>query len=62
VFSRRSSHRRRSELWADDADGKNVTQLTSSPGYDGGAFFSPDCREDRVAVVAAARRELAKYK
>ena len=26
-----------------DADGKNVKRLTSTPGYDGGAFFSADC-------------------
>ena len=26
-----------------DADGKNVRRLTHTPGYDGGAFFSPDC-------------------
>ena len=26
-----------------DADGGNLTQLTHTPGYDGGAFFSPDC-------------------
>jgi Tol biopolymer transport system component len=26
-----------------DKDGKNVTQLTDTPGYDGGAFFSADC-------------------
>ena len=25
-----------------DADGSNVKQLTHSPGYDGGPFFSPD--------------------
>ena len=25
-----------------DADGSNVRQLTFSPGYDGGPFFSPD--------------------
>jgi Tol biopolymer transport system component len=31
------------ELYRMDADGKNVRQLTNAPGYDGGAFFSPDC-------------------
>jgi Tol biopolymer transport system component len=25
-----------------DSDGSNVHRLTSTPGYDGGAFFSPD--------------------
>jgi len=28
-----------------DADGSNVKQLTNSPGYDGGPFFSPDNSE-----------------
>ena len=34
-----------------NADGTDVTRLTNTPGYDGGAFFSPDgkrivCRAD----------------
>jgi Tol biopolymer transport system component len=31
------------ELYRMDADGSNVRRLTEVPGYDGGAFFSPDC-------------------
>lgn len=31
------------ELYRMDADGGNVRRLTSTPGYDGGAFFSQDC-------------------
>ncbi len=31
------------ELYRVDASGKNVRRLTETPGYDGGAFFSPDC-------------------
>jgi Tol biopolymer transport system component len=31
------------ELYRMDADGKNVKRLTRAAGYDGGAFFSPDC-------------------
>ncbi len=31
------------ELYVMDKKGKNVTRLTTTPGYDGGAFFSPDC-------------------
>src|SRR6185436_5185667 len=31
------------DLYRMDADGKNVQRLTSTPGYDGGAFFSADC-------------------
>lgn len=30
------------DLYIMDADGGNVEQLTFSPGYDGGPFFSPD--------------------
>ena len=30
------------ELYIMSADGSNVRQLTSTPGYDGGPFFSPD--------------------
>jgi len=33
------------ELYRMDADGKNVKQLTNQPGYDGGAFFSADCKK-----------------
>ncbi|MEA2599984.1 MAG: hypothetical protein QOF89_976 [Acidobacteriota bacterium] len=31
------------DLYRMDAGGKNVKRLTDAPGYDGGAFFSPDC-------------------
>ncbi|HBL27955.1 MAG TPA: peptidase M28, partial [Acidobacteria bacterium] len=31
------------ELYRMDADGRDVKRLTHEPGYDGGAFFSPDC-------------------
>ena len=31
------------ELYKVDGDGENLVQLTDTPGYDGGAFFSPDC-------------------
>ena len=31
------------DLYRMDADGKNVQRLTSTPGYDGGAFFNADC-------------------
>lgn len=30
------------DLYIMDADGSNIEQLTVSPGYDGGPFFSPD--------------------
>ena len=31
------------ELYRMDKDGQNVKRLTSTPGYDGGAFFNADC-------------------
>lgn len=33
------------ELYRMDAGGGNVRRLTETPGYDGGAFFSPDCTQ-----------------
>ena len=33
------------DLFVMNADGSNVKQLTNSPGYDGGPFFSPDNSE-----------------
>jgi Tol biopolymer transport system component len=33
------------ELYKMDKDGKDVVRLTTAPGYDGGAFFSPDCSQ-----------------
>jgi Tol biopolymer transport system component len=30
------------DIYVMDADGQNVRQLTTEPGYDGGPFFSPD--------------------
>lgn len=33
------------ELYRMDADGGNLVRLTDAPGYDGGAFFSPDCSQ-----------------
>lgn len=31
------------DLYVANRDGGDVTQLTNLPGYDGGAFFTPDC-------------------
>ncbi|HEY8021284.1 MAG TPA: M20/M25/M40 family metallo-hydrolase [Thermoanaerobaculia bacterium] len=33
------------ELYRMDADGGHVKRLTNAPGYDGGAYFSPDCKQ-----------------
>jgi Tol biopolymer transport system component len=40
------------DLYVVDADGSNLRRLTDTPGYDGGAFFTPDCR----AIVFRASR------
>ncbi len=43
VFCSNRSGEKNLELYTMDADGKNVVQLTKSPGcYNGGPFFSPD--------------------
>ncbi|HVS30789.1 MAG TPA: peptidase M28, partial [Thermoanaerobaculia bacterium] len=50
------------DLYDMDADGGNVRRLTSSPGYDGGAFYNADCTE---IVWRASRPEgdaLAEYR
>jgi Tol biopolymer transport system component len=50
------------ELYTANADGSDLRQLTDLPGYDGGAFFTPDCSE---IVWRASRPEgeaLADYK
>jgi len=31
------------DLYVADGDGTNIRRITFDPGYDGGAFFSPDC-------------------
>ncbi|UCE84972.1 MAG: M28 family peptidase [Deltaproteobacteria bacterium] len=31
------------DLYAVNADGSDLRRLTDTPGYDGGAFFTPDC-------------------
>ena len=50
------------ELWRMDADGKNLKQLTSTPGYDGGAFFSADCSKIVWRSSRPAGAELDTYK
>jgi Tol biopolymer transport system component len=40
------------DLYAADPDGSNLVQLTDIAGYDGGAFFTPDCS----AIVWRASR------
>ena len=39
-----------------NVDGSNVRRITHKLGYDGGAFFSHDGSEDRVARQLSRRR------
>ena len=50
------------ELWRMDADGKNLKQLTSQPGYDGGAFFSADCSKIVWRSSRPTGKDLEEYK
>lgn len=49
------------ELYVMDADGKNVRQLTNTPGYDGGAFFSHDGKKIVWRASRPEGKELAEY-
>ena len=54
------------ELYLVNADGTGLERLTSTPGYDGGAFFTPDCsaivyRASRPTGEALADYLLAKF-
>ncbi len=49
------------DLWIMDEAGK-VTRLTASPGYDGGAFFSPDCSEIVWRASRPEGEDLADYR
>ena len=40
------------DLWVANPDGSNLKQVTNTPGYDGGAYFTPDCS----AIVWRASR------
>ncbi len=42
------------DLFVANADGSDPKQLTDLPGYDGGAFFTPDCKQ---IVYRASRPE-----
>lgn len=49
------------ELHVADHDGGNVKQLTDLPGYDGGAFFTPDCSRIIWRASRPEGAELAEY-
>ena len=49
------------ELYVRDDSGK-VTRMTHTPGYDGGAFFSPDCSEIVWRASRPQGKELEEYR
>ena len=49
------------ELYRMDKDGKNVVRLTNAPGYDGGAFFSRDCKQIVWRASRPQGKQLADY-
>lgn len=49
------------ELYSANADGSDLVRLTNTPGYDGGAFFTPDCSEIVWRASRPEGEELADY-
>jgi len=49
------------ELWSANLDGSDLVQLTDTPGYDGGAFFTPDCSEIVWRASRPTGEALAQY-
>jgi len=50
------------DLYRMDTDGANVKRLTEAPGYDGGAFFSPDCSQIVWRASRPTGSELEEYR
>lgn len=50
------------ELYRMDASGENVKRLTQTPGYDGGAFFSPDCDKIVWRASRPSGKDLEEYR
>lgn len=50
------------DLYVADADGGNIRQLTDTPGYDGGAFFTQDCAKIVWRASRPKGEELADYR
>jgi Tol biopolymer transport system component len=50
------------ELYGLEADGSGLRRLTFAPGYDGGAFFSPDCSKLVWRASRPEGPELAAYR
>ena len=49
------------ELYVADADGSNLKRLTTTPGYDGGAFFTADCEHIVWRASRPQGEQLADY-
>lgn len=49
------------ELYRMDQNGQNVVRLTHTPGYDGGAFFSPDCSKIVWRASRPSGKDLEDY-
>jgi Tol biopolymer transport system component len=45
-----------------NADGSDLQRLTDTPGYDGGAFFTPDCSAIVFRASRPAGSELEEYR
>ena len=50
------------DLYVANSDGSDLRQLTDTPGYDGGAFFTPDCSSLVWRASRPHGEELAKYR
>ncbi len=50
------------DLYVMDREGRNLQQLTDTPGYDGGAFFSPDCSKIVWRASRPSGEALAEYR
>jgi Tol biopolymer transport system component len=50
------------DLFVANADGSGVKQLTNTPGYDGGAFFTRDCRKIVFRASRPTGDDLADYR
>jgi TolB protein len=50
------------DLYIMDREGGNLQQITDTPGYDGGAFFSPDCSKIVWRASRPTADALAEYR
>ena len=50
------------ELYVMDKDGHDVKRLTNTPGYDGGAFFSADCKHIVWRASRPEGKDLDEYR